>query len=707
MAIVELQFREEAFGELLKRQVDGRRLSSPTAPVGPAPPGQPPTDKLVDRITCDTCEVVEFDTGKVTARLGLLIRYYDSYAVAQAAGSLKQPATLVATVAVPLTLEVIIRPTPKGPKPVLAYSSVLADLIDPGEVALGGLGDFGAQKGAIYVKNGVVVVRIASDLADPLDGTVVNRVPPGADWTLIVPGGLIAEPFIKGLDAAIADLAKSDPSHVPGAPASGAYLTTQELGLPPPPLVLASAEVVAVEACPLLGINVSVAITTVGTFVANGPNIETTLTLTWSADSTWCQIAGFFTLTPISSLVIAQVAASQAKDAVLGSAGPTGFKEIGRDDHSITYLQKRFLDIPGLLALTSSQFTDAGLVLAGGLPPRQQLSGLQGWSEPPSSGFHVDCTARAVSVKFSPAVVGLFDYDPPGGAPKLFAQSTVFIPPKAWVVAPRTSNSSLDLELTFADPPGGRLPPGTATSVFLMTDCGLRWVDLGVIPADHPPPSIGDTAQMLSQCMARSAGWKARVLSVTWLPRPPEDARGLDPVRQWMLGFEDMAPGTRLEFVAVSARGEERSIGVLEGRSSGALHLTTDANETLEVRSNRDDNRLPTVAAQRWLRPFASLRLEEPPVAIAASGGLLAVRNADGVASAVEIGPDRTLLMRRLDGGGEVGGASVDRLGEALDREGRHGRSPWNGVAQIDSRTVAVVHEGSILVGAAGEAQIL
>ena len=46
MAIVELQFREEAFGELLKRQVDGRRLSSPTAPVGPAPPGQPPTESL-------------------------------------------------------------------------------------------------------------------------------------------------------------------------------------------------------------------------------------------------------------------------------------------------------------------------------------------------------------------------------------------------------------------------------------------------------------------------------------------------------------------------------------------------------------------------------------------------------------------------------------------------------------------------------------
>jgi hypothetical protein len=703
LAIVELQFREEAFGEILKRQVDGRRLSSPTAPVGPGPAGQPPTDRLLDRITCDQCEVVQSDSGSVTFRLDLLIHYYDNYAVAQAAGSLKQPVTLVATLSAPLTLQVIVRPTPTGPKTVLAYSSVLSELIDPGEVPIDGLGDFGTQSGAIVADQGVVIVRLASDLADPLDGPVVNRVPLGADWTLIVNGALIAAPFTKGLDAAIGDVTKSDPSYVSGGPASGEYLTTQVFALPPPPVVVASAEVVALEACPLLGIDVSVTLTTLATFVANGPNIETTMTLTWSADSTWCQIAGFFTLTPISSFVIAQVAASQAKDAVLGAPGPAAFTEIGRDDHSITFLQKRFLDIPGLLTLTTSQFTSEGLVLAGGLSPRQQVSGLQGWCEAPSSGLHIDCTARAVSVRFSPAAVGLFDYDPPGGPPKLFGQSTVFSPPNAWVVAPRTSNSSLDLELAFADPPGGRLPPGTATSVFVMTDCGLRWVDLGVIPADHPPPSVADMAQMLSQCMAKSAGWKARVLSILWAPRPPEDARGIDPVRQWLLGFEDLTRETRLEFVAVSERGKERSIGVLEGRSKMALHLTTDANETLEVRSNHDDNRLPTVAAQRWIRPFASLRMEEPPVAIAAARGSIAVRNADGVASLVAIGPDGKLRARNLDSARAMG-EGVDWISEALDREARHGRSSWNGVAQIESRTVAVVHEGAILVGAVGEA---
>jgi hypothetical protein len=41
--------------------------------------------------------------------------------------------------------------------------------------------------------------------------------------------------------------------------------------------------------------------------VANGPSIEATLNLSWSADSTWCQVADFFVATPIAPFVIAKV----------------------------------------------------------------------------------------------------------------------------------------------------------------------------------------------------------------------------------------------------------------------------------------------------------------------------------------------------------------------------------------------------------------
>jgi hypothetical protein len=74
MAIVELQFREQAFGELLKREVNRRRLPSPTITVG-----QPDIDgRLLDKITAVACEVVSENTGELTARIDLSILSYDS-----------------------------------------------------------------------------------------------------------------------------------------------------------------------------------------------------------------------------------------------------------------------------------------------------------------------------------------------------------------------------------------------------------------------------------------------------------------------------------------------------------------------------------------------------------------------------------------------------------------------------------------------------
>jgi hypothetical protein len=110
------------------------------------------------------------------------------------------------------------------------------------------------------------------------------------------------------------------------------------------------------------------------------------------------------------------------------------------------------------LKLTSSQFTDDGPVVAGVLAPLQHGGGLQGWSAPPVSDLADSCNPRSVSVRFNPATVGLWDYDPPGGAPTLFLQS--FSPPNAWTVVPGVSNSSQELLLTFADPPAGRLRRG-------------------------------------------------------------------------------------------------------------------------------------------------------------------------------------------------------------------------------------------------------
>lgn len=711
MAIVELQFREQAFGELLKREVNRRRPTSPTLTAG-----EPDiVGRLLDKITAVACGLTSQSTGELTANIDLSILTYDSLAIAKAAGSLVQPPTREGRQRIQITLKVMINPTPQGPKPTLTYSS---PFFPGGSIDLGDLADVGAVQGAIVLLDsvppgqGVVVIRLGTDINDSMDDPVVDRIVAQADWTLITPGSLIAGPFVKGLAEAVADAVKPNPAkpddvYEPGSAAAGAYLTVQLPLKPAPPIVLAWAEIIAVDACPVFNIDVAVKLQVLATFAAKGPNLEITLELTWDADSTWCQIADFFVLTPISPFIIEHVAAQQASEAILGKAKPfQGFKEIARDDKSVTFLQKRFLDVPSQLTITSSQFTDQGLLVGGALPPLQHGGGLQGWSSPPISDIHINCSPRRVTVQFNPAQVGLWDFDPPGGPPKLFPQSTVFSPPNAWVVAPAQSNSSLELLLNFIDPPGGRLPAGTATSVFLMTDCGLRWVDLGKIPVDHPQPTTADMQAMISKCMAKSAGWKERVLSVLWLPRPPAEARGIPSIRQWMIGLEDMERSTTLQFVAVTAEGRERSIGVIEGRSRLAVQVTTDADETLEIRSSHDQNRLPAVTAQRWITPFASMRLKERPIAIAAAAGLLALRTGDGGTSLIDVNAEGRLHHQSFDAAGPAA-QGVDLLNAALDREQRRGREAWNSAAQLDSSTVAVVHNGSLLIGRAGELQTL
>lgn len=698
MAIVELQMREQAFSNLVMHSINNRRLPSATI----NDPLQPSLDnKPLDSITCVGCTFEEGGVGEVTAHLDLLIRYYDSYADARAAGSLKQPATHEVHQPLPVTLRVQILQTAAGPQPKLLFS-VLFNLVPDGEFDLGGLADFKVQSGAVVLGDGVVAIRLGTNFGDPVSSPAVNRLVADGDWTQIIPGELIASIFVKSLDGAVAGLAGG--SYVPGGPASGGYLTTPLLGFPAPPFVLAAAKVTAVDAC-LGSIDVDVNLSTVATFVTNGSSIETTVRLSWSADSTWCQIVGFFTLTPISSFIIAKIASDATSNAVLGSAkSPQGFVEIGHDDNSITFRQERLLAAPAPLVIKTSNFTNDGLVISGVLHFQRTGLGLQGWVEPAVSAIHVDCSQRGVSVKFVPATVGLFDYDPPGGPPKVFPAWTRVVPDKAWTVVPTVGNSALDLVLTFAEPPSGRLPAGTATSVFLMTDCGLRWVDLGTIPADHPSPTTADVAFMISHCMAKSAAWKERVLSVNWLPRPPGDTRGLPAVRQWMLGLQDLPRDTRLEFVAISEGGHERIVGAAEGQVNVAVHITTDARETLEIRSNRNNNPTLSVVAQRWISPFAVLPLHDGHVTVAATAGLLGMRSSEGTTMLVDLSADGKLRTQQLR---ETAVPGAELLESAIDRTLRHGGEGWNSMAQIDEHTGAVVYGGKLLIGTLGALQTL
>ena len=160
----------------------------------------------------------------------------------------------------------------------------------------------------------------------------------------------------------------------------------------------------------------------------------------------------------------------------------------------------------------------------------------------------------------------------------------------------------------------------------------------GTVPADHAAPTTADAAAMINSCMAKSAAWKERVLSVRWLPRAVGDARGRPALRLWLLGLVDMAERTQLQFVGIGTNGAERIIGTTEGRRDLAIQIVTAGDETLEIRSNRDRNPPPKIVAQRWISPIASMRLSESPSAIAVSTGMLGLRGQDGSISTIRIG---------------------------------------------------------------------
>jgi hypothetical protein len=706
VAIAELQIRQTAFSLMIQHIASNQRLPSATIKI----PFFPVLDNMpLDSISCVGCTFSAASNSSIYANLDLQFRYYTGLAAVKAAGSLQQPPTQTANH--PLRLELSVSVTPTG-KTTLVFKDPLG-LVGISSLAsysfnLDSLSSFTVVAGAIVLSDDddIVAIRLASDPSDTVNAPATNRLVDGSDWTQFVPGSVFADVIGTSLGAAVANVVSGKSKYGIGKPATAAYWTSPILGVPAaPPFVVGSAEVVAINACPIFKIDVSVDLLAIVTFVANGPSIETTLNLSWSADSTWCQIADFFVATPIAPFIIANVSNNKASHAILGSAVATeGFREIGRGDNSITYRQQKILPVPAPLVITASQFNNDGLMVSGGMKYRQPGLGLQGWVAPASSGISTSCSPGVVTVKFIPPQVGLVDHNDPGTPPRIFPD-TLVVPANAWVVVPGTGNDTLETLITFAEPPSGHLPVGTATSVYLSTDCGMRWVDLGTIPADHPPPTIADIAAMLSFCFAKSASWKDRVLSVKWLPRPGDDTKGGPVIRQWLFGLVGMAEHTQLQFVAIGPHGAERLIGTVEGTKNLAAKIITAGNETLEIRSNHGRNPAPEVVAQRWISPVASLRLREPPLAIAAAAGLLGLRGRDGTTSLIEISTGGELRALPLASLGRLPNGNDDALIEALDRAQHSGKQPWHSAAQWDARTVAVLHADRLVVGSTGELQ--
>jgi hypothetical protein len=697
MAIVEFQFSKQVFLDYFKAEINRRRLPFPTldVPLLPQLKGH-----LLEQIECLNCtaEATAGD-GQITVQVELAIHYHTSFATIQAAGSLKRAVTEQQLITVPVMISVKLVPQPgQAPKPQLQWLAAFG-LLPPGIVPLDLPDGLNVQSAAVEASEDVIAIRLGTKPDDPVNAPITSRLG-NSDWSQLISGQLITDQITASLSTTLASALSGD-LEMSKSP-SGSWLPD---GIPilgwNAPGVLASAEVTAVDQC-LFDIDISVSLSLIAQFEVSGHTLLTTLTLNWDADSTLCDVVGTLLLTPIGGIAIHVIAEDKASDAILGKAGtPERFHKIGDTDHSITYQSSSFLSGPSLsFVLTHSEVNREGLLVTGVVQNRPLPLGLQGSVSAPTSGLHIDCNKKSVTVESRPAQVFLNDIGM-DGPPKVFPNGILFSPPGAWVAVPGTSNDWLDLALTFADPPGGRLPVGTATSVILDTDCGVRWVDLGVIPPDHKPPTAGDILEMISQCMAISDPWGLGVMNLGWLVDPPDLLYEFDPVRQWTIGVRELPEDVRLEFVAVGPNGEERVVGATGGRQNIAVQITTNANETLQIRTAEGLSAPAPVVFQRWIVPFASLPLASVPSVVSASDGMVGVRGPNGDTQVVQIAAGGVLSTQRLNGERQLD-PNMGRLVNKLAREEKRNRGSWATAAQLDRQTVAVAHGQELLIGTVG-----
>jgi hypothetical protein len=726
MSIVEVQIRTDRFCELIRSEFNGRVLQSPSEDQLPDLKG-----KFLERIECVSCSLAKDSAGSGEVELvaELAFNYHNSLNDVRAAGSLQPSATVKKIYRFTLKFKIDFNPSLPQP-PVLAYEVLALGVkpIDPGPpIPLEIPDDLEPMSAAIEADKDVVTIRIGTNAYDPVHNPPVDRTG-GGEWIQLIPGDLIAEKVRRildsALDAAVVPPAPPDPNK-PWLPKpkpqelQKGKATWATWTLFPVISALGKGEIIAIDACPLFDVDISIELSL--SLLIDFPDPHTmrmSAVLRWDADSTWCDIwSTVFIGVPFGILFNIAVE-NAASDSILGKslAPGGGFKEVGRTDDSITF--QRVEPPPPTpsrdLVRSHSEVTTEGLATGGLVSPKAVAPVLVGTVIPATPGLHIDCNLRGVSTVFNPAQVILRNAAPGynGPPPRVFLENTVFEPANAWSI--RTDvvnmadpqNTSLQTVLTFIDPPTGRLAAGTPTSVFLFTDLGVRWVDLGKIPEVPKVPPEWAKGLMEHFCGSISNPWGRGLTPLGWAVDPLldpdyEHSFEINPVRLWTVGLRELPKSARIEFLALAPDGSERLLGIVEGKRSAALQLVTDANETLGIRSDEPFSAPAPMLLRSWMFPFAAQTFGSEPRTSASAESLLGLTGRDGTTRILEqrevgeVDMDNQRPARRSN---PTGGRVVD----ALAREEARGREAWSTAIRLDKNTIAVTHRGQLLIGTVG-----
>lgn len=630
MALIGVQIRTDRLCKLIEGEINSRSLDGPTIDH-PAIAG-----KLLERIECKDCKFVESWAEDMIAFESTFDFYYYSSLEAQVrpAGSfgVGMPSALEVQVYIGLRM--------KGDngrwhieyelffgRGVFSFRKGIFPIGVPSDIVIAAAQLIGTEE--------LVSIRIATDVAD-LTAPVVNKLG-SAEWCQTVPGELIAEEIRKVLDRALDDAVrpppqpeswewwKPKPKHQElrkEGYARAAWFA--DLGC-----AAAQGNIIAVDACPIADINVGIELTlTVTPQVAPGNILRMVAALTWDADSTWCSIATGVLLGFPVGIAVAVMAENEVSETILGKhINSGGFKEIGRDYDSITFEKVAAPPPPPSreFEITTLVIAPEGIRTFGTIKPKVRAR-LEGSATPPEAGISIDCNIRSIGLKLNPAEVLLWsvsgdkkrlDVKP---KPFVFVNEVKFVPPNAWKIEAKDFLKSAadstpgDVLLVLRDPGTGRLPAGTATSMYLPTNLGVRWVDLGTTPAMDLASELLHGAKQLmnSYCDSISNPWAEGLNKLEWVnPLVDPDYEHHDRLRFWALGLRGLPPDARIELVATSVGGKERLLGVVENMKEVVLEVLTKPKEALAFRVRKGFHAPRPTVARGWFVPTRGVENHE------------------------------------------------------------------------------------------------
>lgn len=646
MSIIEIQFREDAFCEIVKAEII--RIPPPSELIQfiytygqlifPSP-----RQILLDHIVCEHVAIVGRTLqGAVPLPGAILLEVtiklvLTSKENAVAAGHLAVPAP-EQVIAMRFWLECTL-----SPERAIKFKMVEAEDERMSFVPVSGAIELGQSfpqrfmarviqifTAAIVAKDGVVSMRVGLSFAERdnpqavLEYWMGNRLG-SARWGLFIPGIFFANIIAAEInDAADQGVALSgDPTLEVKNRAEGSWLV-------PARFARAVVDMNAIDALPL-GFDVPFAI---GVKLMLQPNGNIGLYL----DTHIYWVAGDL-LTNLGLGVVQDLINDAARENMRPPASAQ--IETGRGDNFVDYRASIPLAGPRSHAFRTTvdviAVDDHGVAITGSVvvlpvPTATWSATLPYWT------FSGSCSSRNVVQKLHPPMVQLV-----GGDPFLSlwqVMGDVNSNP-SWEMKERHSwpgatPVTLNVEFQPARKLLGEVQTGVPFAAFIYSNLGLRWVNFGIIP---PKPAVSDrdllgrTAALVSKCMAISDRWRMGVLHLDWLVDPPKlDLNlGFPQLKQWQISATEVEEVKFVDVTAIGADESRRPISRFPVTDNMLdFSVITELNETLELRTAVNmAGRTPNIKL-RLIAPWSILSVEKPVSDVVVTGSLIKIFFLDG-----------------------------------------------------------------------------